>query len=109
MLANFMKRGSIMALLIAVFVSTSPKIGLLLCGIISLGAWITCAEAFRSREYGWSTSFLVVALAFSTLFMVTLPQSYTLFVNCLCLGLFVSSVVHSRELLTSQVAAKIYP
>jgi len=106
MLAKLMKQASVMALLIAIFVSTSPKIGLLLCGIVSLGAWIACGDAFRVREYGWSTSFLVVV--FSTFFLAMLPQSYTLMFNFLCLGLFVSSVVHSRELLTSRVAAKTF-
>lgn len=107
MFANLAKRAAIAALLIAVFVSTSPRYALLLCGIVSLGAWITCGEAFRSREYGWSSSFLVMALLFSALFLAPLPQSYALILNFLCLGLFVSSVVHSRELLTSQVVAKM--
>jgi hypothetical protein len=106
MLANFMKRAAIAALLIAVFVSTSPKIGLLICGTVSLGAWIACGEAFRSREYGWSSSFLIAALIFSTLFLARLPQGYVLMIDFLCLGLFTSSVVHSRELLTSRSAAK---
>lgn len=107
MFANLAKRAAIAALLIAVFVSTSPRYALLLCGIVSLGARITCGEAFRSREYGWSSSFLVMALLFSALFLAPLPQSYALILNFLCLGLFVSSVVHSRELLTSQVVAKM--
>lgn len=106
MLANFMKRAAIAALLIAVFVSTSPKIGLLLCGIVSLGAWITCGEAFRSKEYGWSSSFLIVALIFSTLFLTPLPQIYIFIIYLLCLGLFTSSVVHSRDLLTARSVAK---
>jgi hypothetical protein len=109
MLANFVKRSAIAALLIAIFVSTSPKIGLLLCGIVCFGAWIACGEAFRSKEYGWSSSFLIVALVFSTLFLATLPQIYAFILNFLCLGLFISSVVHSRELLTSQATAKIEP
>jgi hypothetical protein len=109
MLANFVKRFAIAALLIAVFVSTSPKVGLLLCGIISLGAWIACGEAFRAKEYGWSSSFLIVALIFSTLFLGTLPQTYAFILNFLCLGLFISSVVHCRELLPSQVAPNIQP
>ena len=109
MLANFVKRTAIAALLIAVFVATSSKFGLLLSGVVCLGAWTACGEAFRSKEYGWSLSFLVIALIFSTLFLAPLPQSYALIVNFLCLGLFVSSVVHSRELLTSQVAAKRRP
>ena len=109
MLANFVKRTAIAALLIAVFVPMSPKIGLLLCGIVSLGAWITCGEAFRSRQYGWASLFLMVALIFSTLFLAPLSYSYVLALNFLCLALFVSSVVHSRELLTSQVVAKIQP
>jgi|SRR5690349_22720418 len=107
MLANFAKRTAIAALLIAVFVSTSPRFGLLLCGIVSLGPWITCGEAFRSKEYGWSSSFLVMALFFTTFFLAPLPPSYALILDFLCLGLFVSSVIHSRELLTSQAAAKI--
>ena len=109
MLANFVKRSAIAALLIAIFVSTSPKIGLLLCGIVCSGAWIACGEAFRAKEYGWSSSFLIVALIFSTLFLGTLPQAYALMLNFLCMGLFISSVVHSRELLTSQATAKIEP
>ncbi len=107
MFANFVKRTAIAALLIAVFVSTSSRFGLLLCGIVSLGAWIACGEAFRSREYGWASLFLIVALSFSTLFLAPLPYSYALALNFLSLGLFVSSVVHSRELLTSQVVAKM--
>src|SRR5690242_19805843 len=107
MLANFVKWAAIAALLIAIFVSTSPKIGLLLCGIVSFGAWIVCGEAFRSKEYGWSSLFLMVALIFSTLFLARLPQTYALIVNFSCLGLFISSVVHSRELLGSQVAPNI--
>ena len=45
MFANFVKRTAIAALLIVVFVSTSPRVGLLLCGIVSLGAWVTCGES----------------------------------------------------------------
>ena len=109
MLANFVKRAAIAALLIAVFVSTSSQFGLLLSGIVCFGAWIACGEAFRLKEYGWSSLFLMVALIFSTLFLAPLPYSYVLALNFLCLGLFVSSVVHSRELLTSRVAAKTQP
>lgn len=104
MLANFVKRAAIAALLIAVFVATSPKFELLLSGVVCLGAWIACGEAFRSREYGWASLFLMVALIFSTLFLAPLPYSYVLALNFLCLALFVSSVVHSRELLISHVA-----
>ena len=107
MFANFVKRTAIAALLIVVFVSTSPRVGLLLCGIVSLGAWVTCGEAFRSREYGWASLFLIVALIVSTPFLAHLSYGYALALNFLCLGLFVSSVVHSRELLRSQVAAKM--
>lgn len=107
MFANFVKRTAIAALLIVVFVSTSPRVGLLLCGIVSLGAWVTCGEAFRSREYGWASLFLIVALIVSTPFLAPLSYGYALALNFLCLGLFVSSVVHSRELLRSQVAAKM--
>ena len=107
MFANVVKRTAIAALLIVVFVSTSPRVGLLLCGIVSLGAWVTCGEAFRSREYGWASLFLIVALIVSTPFLAPLPYGYALALNFLCLGLFVRSVVHSRELLRSQVAAKM--
>ena len=109
MLANFVKRTAIAALLIAVFVSTSPKFGLLLSGVVCLGAWIGCGEAFRLKEYGWSSLFLMVALVFSTVFLAPLPRSYALVVDFLCLGLFLSSVVHSRELLMLEVAPKTRP
>lgn len=109
MLANFVKRAAIAALLIAVFVSTSPQFGLLLSGIVCLGAWITCGEAFRLKEYGWSSLFLMVALIFSALFLAPLPHSYALVLDFLCLALFVSSVVHSRELLMLEVAPKTRP
>ena len=107
MLANLGKRAAIAALLIALFVSTSATFELLLCGIVSFGAWIACGEAFRSKEYGWSSMFLMGALIFSTLFLARLPQTYALILNLLCLGLFMSSVVHSRELLASQAAPGI--
>src|SRR2546423_6157398 len=99
MLANSMKRASIGALLIAIFVSTSPKFGLLLSGIVCLGALIASGDAFRSREYRWALLFLAAALIFSTLSLAPLPYSYALALNFLCLALFVTSVVHARELL----------
>jgi len=106
MLANSMKRASIGALLIAIFVSTSPKFGLLLSGIVCLGALIASGDAFRSREYRWALLFLAAALIFSALSLAPLPYSYALALNFLCLALFVTSVVHSRELLTPQVVQK---
>lgn len=109
MLANFVKLAAISALLIAVFVAASPKFELLLSGVVCLGAWIAGGEAFRSREYGWASLFLMMALIFSALFLAPLPHSYALVLDFLCLALFVSSVVHSRELLMLEVAPKTRP
>ena len=70
-------------------------------------ARIACGEAFRAKEHGWSSSFL--ALIFGALFLGTWPQTYAFILNFLCLGLFISSVVHCRELLASQVSPNIQP
>lgn len=106
MLSNFMKRASIAALLIAIFVSTSPRFSLMLSAVLCLGACFACAGAYRSAEYGWAFLFLAAALIFGTAFLAPLPYSYAVVLNFLSLGLFVSSVVHSRELLPERVAAK---
>ena len=107
MLATFLRQAAIAALLIAIFVSTSPNFARLLSLVVCLTALIVCGEAFRSKEHGWASLFLLVALIFSTLFLAQLPPGYAFVLNFLCLGLFISSVVHSRELLTCQVATKL--
>jgi hypothetical protein len=106
MLSNFMKRASIAALLIAIFVSTSSRFGLMLSAVLGLGACVACGEAYRSTEYGWASLFLVAGLIFCTAFLAPLPYSYAVVLNFLSLGLFVNSVVHSRELQPERVAAK---
>ena len=106
MLSIFAKRAAIAALLIAIFVSTSQSFGLVLSAVVSLGAWIACSEAFRSAEYAWASLFLTMALGFSTLLLAPLPISYALVLNFLCLGLFVSSLVHVRQFLPERVGAK---
>ena len=103
MISNFMKRASIAALLIALFISTSPRVGLGLSAIVCLGTWIACGEAFRATEYAWASLFLIVALIFGALFLAPLPSGYALVLNFLCLALFVSSLVHVTQLLPSEV------
>jgi hypothetical protein len=104
MLSNFIKRASIAAL--PIFVSTSSSFGLVLSAVVCLGACFACREAYRSAEYGWLSLFVAVALIFSTPFLAPLPYSYAVLINLLCLGVLVSSLVHSRELLTERVGAK---
>jgi hypothetical protein len=106
MLSNFLKRASIAALLIAVFVSTSSNFAFALSLITCIGACIASGEALRAKEYGWAGLFLVAVLIFNPVFPLALPYSYALVVNFLCLGLFASSVVHARDLLPLPVAAK---
>lgn len=106
MLSNFLKRASIAALLIALFVSTSSKFGFALSLVPCIGACIAGGEALRAKEYGWASLFLTVAMIFNPVFPLPLPYSYALIVNFLCLGLFASSLVHSKELLPLPVALK---
>jgi uncharacterized protein DUF6804 len=106
MLPNFLKRAAIAALLIAVFVSTSSKFGFALTLVACIGACVACGEALRAKEYGWAGLFLAVVLILNPVFPLPLPYSYALVVNFLCLGLFASSLVHSRELLPLPVAQK---
>ena len=106
MLSIFAKRAAIAALLIAIFVSTSQSFGLVLSVVVCLGAWIACGEALRSRDYAWASLFLAVALTFSTVLLTPLASAYNLVLEFLCLALFVSSVVHVRELLPERVAVK---
>lgn len=106
MLSNFLKRASLAALLIAVFVSTSSNARLALALVTCIGACAACGEALRRKEYVWAGLFLAVALMFNPVFPLPLPYSYALVLNFLCLGLFASSLVHSRELMRLPVAAK---
>src|SRR5689334_9033508 len=106
MFSNFLKRASLAALLIAAFVSTSSNVRLALALVTCIGACAASAEALRRKEYVWTGLFLAVALIFNPMFPLPLPYSYALVLNFLCLGLFGSSIVHSRELLRLPVAAK---
>lgn len=106
MLSNFLKRASLAALLIAVFASTSSKFGLFLSFVPCIGACAACGEALRAKEYVWAGLFLAVALIFNPVFPLPLPYSYALVLNLLCLGLFASSIVHSREPLLLTIAPK---
>jgi hypothetical protein len=106
MLPNFLKRASFAALLIAVFASSSLKFGFALSLVTCIGACIACGEALRAKEYVWAGLFLLVAAILNPVFPLPLPESYALVVNFLCLGLFASSIVHSRKLLLLPVAPK---
>jgi len=79
MLSIFAKRTCIATLLIAIFVSTSPNFGLALSAVVCLGAWIACGEAFCSKDYGWASLFLAVALSLST---VLLAPFHSTTVSC---------------------------
>ena len=106
MLSNFLKRVSLTAVVIAVFASTSSTFGFALSLVPCIGACIAGGEALRAREYLWAGLFLAVAVILSPVFQLALPESYALVANFLCLGLFASSLVHSRELLRLPVAPK---
>jgi uncharacterized membrane protein YccC len=105
MLPIFMKRASLGALLIAVFVSTSPDLQRALLVIICLAACAAFWQSLQWKEYGWASLFAAVAVVFNPFFPLPLPYGYAVILNFLCLGLFGSSLVYSQARLRAPVAS----
>src|SRR5436305_862841 len=98
MLANLMKRVAIAALLVTLFVSISTQFQPVLSTIICAGACVAWYEALRARESSWALLFAAVALILNPVVPLRLPYTYSLLLSFLCLSLFISSLVQSKQI-----------
>lgn len=95
MLTKIIKLVSIATLVLAVFFWRSSAnfqtvVQFLVCGTAAL----VVIQAARSGKYLWAAAFFVVAVLFNPLAPVALPGSVFLWVNLLCLTMFLAATVY---------------
>jgi hypothetical protein len=96
-LTKIMKLVSIAALVLAAFFWRSSAnfqtvVQFLVCGAAAL----VVIQAARSGKYLWAVVFCVVAVLFNPLAPLTLPGSMFLWVDLLCLSMFLAATAYLR-------------
>jgi hypothetical protein len=95
MLTRIMKFVSIAALVLAAFFWHSSAnfqtvVQFLVCG----AATLVVIQAARSGKYLWAAAFFVVAVAFNPLLPLGLPGRIFIWVDLLCLTMFLAATVY---------------
>jgi hypothetical protein len=95
MLTKVMKLVSIAALVLAAFFWRSSAnfqtvVQFLVCG----AAAMVVIQAARARKYLWAAAFFVVAALFNPLVPLALPGSIFIWVDLLCLTMFLASTAY---------------
>ena len=91
MLTKIMKWVCIGVLLLAVVRIPSTSYQVLLEIVISLGALLVVAQAFRESKYFWAAGFAAIAVMFNPIAPVTLSRKTFLWLDAACLMAFLVS------------------
>ena len=97
MLTKIMKLVSIAALVLAAFfwrssVNFQTVVQFLVCG----AAAMVVIQAARSGKYLWAVAFFVVAVLFNPLVPLAFPGSIFIWVDLLCLTMFLAATAYLR-------------
>ena len=96
MLTKIMKWACIAALLLAVIWRSSANYQIVLEFLVCAGAILLGLRAWRTGKYPWAAGFIAIAVLFNPVAPIVLPHPILVWVDLLCLLLFVLSLAVLR-------------